>query len=204
MSSKTEDEHIIAIITWGLLLPQSYWESTSFKNEKLQHLTFRTPEGVIKALKKEADSKGVPLSILVNQIFKNHLVQKDTGKADFVLSSKDFFRKIFEKIDQKSLEQYGIELGRAIVSEYTSSYFPDINSCTIVQFLESWFGRFQSFQHRVDEVNNRHSFSLNHDINMNFSIVLRVILEGLVEPVIKNKVVFGDLTPNTITFTFEI
>jgi hypothetical protein len=204
MTVKTEDEHIIAIISYGLLLLQAEWKSTSLKDEKLLHLTFRTKESIVKGLKKEANSKGIPLSILLNNILKNHLLQKDAEKADFILSSKDFFRRIFEKLDQKSLEEYGVELGRAIANEYTSAYFPDINACTIVQFLESWFRRFQSYQHRVDEENNRHSFSLNHDINMNFSIVLRVILEGLVEPIIKNKVIFGELTSSCITFSFDI
>jgi hypothetical protein len=194
LSYKPEEEHIVAISSYNsfsLLLsnrkPNTFKnEQQAAKAERLFHLTFRTRENVIRILKKEADSKGIPLSILLNNILKSHLMQTNIENASFILSSKDFFRRIFGKIDEKSLEDYGAELALAIVSEYTSSFFPDINACTIVQFLEMWFKRFQSFQHRIDEKNNRHTFSLNHDVNMNFSIVLRVILESLVEPVIKN------------------
>jgi hypothetical protein len=211
--TKTEDEHVITIPSYNSFTSLlSNRKSNTFKNEqqtaakdeKLLHLTFRTRENVIRILKKEANSKGIPLSILLNNILKSYFVQMNIERPDFILCSKDFFRRIFGKIDEKSLEDYGAELARAIVSEYTSSFFPDIDAYTIVQFLEMWFKRFQSFQHRIDEKNNRHTFSLNHDVNMNFSIVLRVILESLVEPIIKNKLAFGELTSSCITFSFNV
>jgi hypothetical protein len=175
------------------------------KTKRLVHRTFRIPEDVLTGLQKKAESKGVPLSNLVIRIFRDYLmVELHPEKADFILVNKNFFRRVFNKLDEKTIEDFGREIGNAVISEYTSSFFPDINSSTLVQFLESWFRRFQSYQHRVDEENNRHSFSLNHDINMNFSIVLRVILEGLIEPIIKNKVIFGELTPNCVTFSFDI
>jgi hypothetical protein len=110
---------------------------------------------------------------------------------------------MFGKIDEKSLEDYGNELGPAVVSDYMAYFFPEINGQTIVMFLEKWFSHFQSYQHRIGEGNSRHTFTLNHNINMKFSIVLKIILEGLIEPVIKNKVFFGEVTSNRITFTFD-
>lgn len=202
---RAEEEHNIAI---PFLLSYSsnrkYDEQNSTDTDKLLHLTFRTSENVIKELKKEAGSKGIPLSILLNNIVKNHLSQTNTERADFILISQDFFRRMFGKIDEKSLEDYGMELGPAVVSDYMASFFPEINGHTIVQFLEQWFRHFQSYQHRFDERNGRHSFSLNHDINKNFSIVLRTILEGVIEPIIKNKVIFGETTSSRITFTFDL
>lgn len=183
--------------------PRDDYEATKPKN--LLHRTFRIPEEVIRALENEATSEGVPLSNLVNKILRNYLVaQKHPEKVGFILTSKDFFRMVFAKIDEKSIENYGKELGYAVVSEYTSSFFPEINSNTLIQFLQIWFKRFQSYQHRIDEQNSRHTFSLNHDINMNFSIVLKIILEGLIEPVTKSRIVYGELTSSSITFTFEI
>ena len=58
--------------------------------------------------------------------------------------------------------------------------------------------------HRVDDQNNRHSFSLNHDINLNFSKALKVILRGLVEPIIKSPIIFGEPASCSITFTFHV
>jgi hypothetical protein len=175
------------------------------KPRKLLHRTFRIPEDVIKALENETNFERVPLSNLVNKILRNYLVtQLRSEKTGFILVSKDFFRGVFDKIDEKSIGDYGKDLGYTVVSEYMSSYFPEINSHTLIQFLKSWFKRFQSYQHRIDEQNFRHTFSLNHDINMNFSIALKAILEGLIEPVTKSTVIFGELTSSSITFTFEV
>jgi hypothetical protein len=48
-----------------------------------------------------------------------------------------------------------------------------------------------------------HSFSLYHDININFSFVLKAILEGLIEPIINSPVTFKELTANSISFSFS-
>jgi len=106
--------------------------------------------------------------------------------------------------DILQIEEYGRELGYAIADEYTYLYFPQIDSFTIIQFLESWCKRFQSYQHRFDKDNNRHTFSLNHDININFSVVLKIILQRLIEPVTKSQVIFGELRPSSISFSFEV
>ncbi len=175
------------------------------KAKKLLHKTFRIPEDVVDALEEEARSRDIPLSILVNGILKNYLwTEIHPEKSGFILTSKDFFRRMFSRIDEKSLEEYGTELGNAMADEYTYLYFPQIDSHTIVQFLESWFKRFQSYRHRFDEENKRHTFSLNHDINMNFSIVLKVILQGLIEPVTKSQVIFGEIRSSSISFSFEV
>ena len=47
-----------------------------------------------------------------------------------------------------------------------------------------------------------HVFTVYHDININFSIVLKAILEGLIEPITKSPVAFKDITANSISFSF--
>jgi hypothetical protein len=183
----------------------SYDAVTDAEKIPLLHRTFRIPEDVIGALEREAKSRDIPLSNLVNKILRNYLrTEMHPEKSGYILTSKDFFRRMFSKVDEKSIEEYGRELGYAIADEYTYLYFPQIDSYTIIQFLESWFRWFQSFQHRFDKDNNRHTFSLNHDINMNFSIVLKIIIQRLVEPVTKSQVIFGELRPSSITFSFEV
>jgi len=48
-----------------------------------------------------------------------------------------------------------------------------------------------------------HSFTLYHDININFSFVLKAIIEGLIESIIKSPVTFKELTANSISFSFS-
>jgi hypothetical protein len=190
INTKEEGEHNIAIPFYTVSSYLGRRNSTKQNSdaEKLLHISFRTSENIIKELKREATSKSIPLSILLNNVVKDHLTQT-TEKADFIAISPDFFRRMFGKIDEKSLEDYGNELRPTVVCDYMAYFFPEINGHIIVMFLEKWFSHFQSYQHRIGEGNSRHTFTLNHNINLNFSKVLKVILEGIIEPIIKNKVI---------------
>ena len=152
----------------------------------------------------------------------------------FLLVSKDFLRKTFAELqDEKRLEELGTELGLTVAKEYVSYFFPKVDSSTLAEFLDIWFRRFQSFKHRVDDDDNdnnnkailrkedkgkekenqgqfqlqrqeNHYFTLNHDINLNFSIALKAILQGLIEPIIKSPVIFKEITANSISFSFSL
>jgi hypothetical protein len=49
-----------------------------------------------------------------------------------------------------------------------------------------------------------HYFTINHDININFSIALKAGLEGLIEPIIKTPIIFKQITSNSISFSFSL
>jgi hypothetical protein len=177
------------------------------KKEKLVHSTYRIKEDIIRALEKEATKRGVPTSSLVNKILEIYFTSEMYfEQLGFILVSKDFLRKVFSKIEkERDIEEFGRELGLTTAKEYVSYFFPQVNSHTLVQFLDLWFRRFQSYQHRVDNENAElHYFTVIHDINLNFSIALKMILEGLIIPIVKKDLDFRDITANAISFSFEV
>ena len=180
--------------------------SNSNKN-KLSHQGFRLEEHVIKTLAEEAIRKGISVSSLVNKILKNYVTHEmQFEELGFILVSKDFLRKIFNVIDdEKHIQDFGEEFGTTMAKEYVSYFYPQVNSHTLVQFLDYWFRRFQSCKHIVEDsdTSQRHYFTVNHDINIKFSLALKAILEGLIEPVSKTTVEIKDLTANSISFSFE-
>jgi hypothetical protein len=50
----------------------------------------------------------------------------------------------------------------------------------------------------------RHNFTVIHDINMNFSIGLKTILQGLIVPIIKSDIEFRDITASAVSFSFNV
>jgi hypothetical protein len=94
-----------------------------------------------------------------------------------------------------------------------SYFYPQVNSSTLILFLNLWFRRFQTFRYRADIEHGDagkqlHFYTVTHNINIKFSIALiildaLIILEGLIEPVIKRTVEFKDLTANSVMFLFE-
>lgn len=179
---------------------------SSTGSSKLIHSTFRIEQDVIKSLEKLAARRDISLSAVVNKILKNYInYEMYFEELGFLLVSKNFLRRTFEVLDQKYIEELGREYGLTIAREYVSYFYPQVNTDTLIQFLEIWFKRFQSTQHRVDKDNyNLHYFTINHDINMNFSLVIQSILEGLIEPIIKSAIEFTNVTPSAITFSFKV
>ena len=206
--------------------------SSSSKNKKLVHSSIRMEENVFNLLQKEAERQGISFNSLINKTLKNYVKSEmHFEQLGFLLVSKDFLRKTFAELqDEKRLEELGKELGLTVAKEYVSYCFPKVDSCTLIQFLDIWFRRLQSYKHivdtsRVKEINviieegirkeneeeyqqlqrkEIHYFTVNHDININFSIALKAGLEGLIEPIIKSPIIFKQITSNSISFSFSL
>ena len=188
--------------------------SSNNKKNKLVHSTYRIKEPIIKALEGEAKKRRITISGLVNNILENYVnSEMYFEQLGFILVSKDFLRKVFNKIEKaEDIEEFGQELGLTSAKEYVSYFFPQVNSNSLVQYLDLWFRRFQSYQHRIgNDINNsannnaeRHYFTVIHDINMNFSIALKTILQGLIVPIIKTDIEFRDITASAISFSFKV
>lgn len=190
-------------------LPSSLEEKKEINNKnKLSHQGFRLEERVTKTLAEEAIRKGISVSSLVNKILKNYVTHEmQFEELGFILVSKDFLRKTFNVIDdEKHIQDFGKEFGTTMAKEYVSYFYPQVNSHTLVQFLDYWFRRFQSCKHIVEDSgrNQSHYFTVNHDINIKFSLALKAILEGLIEPVSKTTVEFKEITANSLTFSFDV
>ena len=184
--------------------------ATNSRNSKIKlvHQGFRIEEEVVSLLAAEANVRRISVGGLVNTILKTHFKhRKYFEELGFIPVSKDFLRKVFNAIPQKEAEEVGKSLGLSLANEYVVSFFPRLDIYTLVQFLETWLGKFQSCRHRVEDTDSfdvkRHTFSVDHDINLNFSIALKIMLIGLMEPIIKAIVIFGDPTSSTLVFSFD-
>jgi hypothetical protein len=105
------------------------------------------------------------------------------------------------RIEEKYIIEDAKEFGLSIAKEYIPYFFMDVNSYTLLEFLEIWLGRFP-FQHRIDF--KRHSYSINHELGMNYSIFFREYITALIEPIIKSPVKFSIVASNIVTFSFDI
>lgn len=169
---------------------------------KLVHESFRLEEDVLETLGKEARKRGTSLSYLVNTILKSYAnSDRYFQELGFILIGKDSLRKAYGRIEERQLVEDGKELG-LVAREYISYFFIDINSYTLIEFLELWFSKFQSFQHKVED--KCHQFCLNHDINMNFSIYLGSFLKALIESIIDRPLKLVTQSSNSLAFSFEI
>jgi hypothetical protein len=219
------DEHNIAAVGGSSGIVALYYNDDGH-DKKFIHSSVRIEEQVLESLQKEAQRRGVSFNNLVNRTLKNYVTSEMYfEQLGFILVSKDFLRNTFSRLNENDIEEFGRDLGLTVAREYMLYFFPQVNNATIVEFLDIWFRRFQFYQHRVEErldgptpattttdldstvsryqKQQVHIFTVSHDINMNFSLALKAILEGLVEPITKSPVIFKDITATSIAFSIK-
>jgi hypothetical protein len=173
-----------------------------FIKRKLVHSGFRIDENVLEAIKKSAKRTETTVSNQINIILRNW-VTRDTyfQELGFIPMSKDVLRTWINKIEQSELIIQAKEFGQS-TAEIIAYFFGEINVSNMMKFLEILLSRFPSYDHRIE--NNTHSYHINHDICMKYSIFFGELLRSLIEPIIKSPVNLKNLTQKTIIVSFDI
>jgi hypothetical protein len=169
---------------------------------KLVHLGFRIDENVLEGIKKTARRTETTVSNQINIILRNW-VTRDTyfQELGFIPMSKDILRAWISKMEQSELITQGKEFGLA-AAEFIAYFFGEINVSNMIKFLKILLSRFPSYDHRIE--NKTHSFHINHDICLKYSIFFSEQLKSLIVPIIKGPVKLKNLTQKTIIISFDI
>jgi hypothetical protein len=169
---------------------------------KLIHHTFRVEDFVLASLEEEARKKSLSVSNLVNRILRQYITSEVYfQELGYLPVAREFLRAYTSKLEEKDLIAIGRSLGSTIAKEHIAYLFGPVNTASLIPFLELWFSKFRSYQHRTN--GRSHWFSVNHDINMNFSIYAKEFLTELIQSIIAGPVKFTLITPSGITFTFD-
>jgi hypothetical protein len=173
-----------------------------YVRRKLVHLGFRIDEDVLDSLKKSAKRTETTVSNQINIILRNW-VSRDTyfQELGFIPTSKDVLRAWVSKIEQKELITQARDFGLS-ATEFIAYFFGEVNVTSMIKFLEILLSRFPSFDHRIE--NKTHSFHINHDICMKYSIFFSELLKSMIESIIKAPVKLKSLTQKTIIISFDI
>ena len=169
---------------------------------KLVHLGFRIDENVLEGIKKSARRTETTVSNQINIILRNW-VTRDAyfQELGFIPMSKDVLRAWINKIEQMELVRQAREFGLSAM-EFIAYFYGEVNIANMIKFLEVLLSRFLSYDHRIE--NNTHSFHINHDTCMQYSIFFSELLRSLIEAISKGPVTIKDLTQKTIIISFDI
>ncbi len=164
--------------------------------------TFRIGEEVLSVIVGEAIRTDTSPSGLISQIVTNY-ARRDMyfHKLGFLPTSKNFLRLCFDKTDEESLIEVGKQLG-SMAREYVLYIFHHVNRATLLEFLTLWFSTFNSYEHKM--YGETHLFVVDHDINAKYSVFMKEFLKAFIEPIISKKIESWELTPNVISFSFEL
>lgn len=169
---------------------------------KLVHMGFRIDQSVLEGIKKAAKRTETTVSNQINIILRNW-VMRDAyfQELGFIPMSKDVLRAWINNIEQTELVMQAREFGIS-ATEFIAYFYGEVNIANMIKFLGVLLSRFPSYDYRIE--NNTHSFHINHDICMKYSIFYSELLRSLIEPIIKGPVKLKNLTQKTIIISFDI
>jgi hypothetical protein len=173
------------------------------KRTRSVHYTFRLNHEIFSTVQKDAESKGVSTSGLINQILAQYMNRdRYFDQLGFIPTSKEVLRALTDRVDEKLLVEDSRILGESIRNECIPYIYDNVDKETLIQFLELWCGKFKSFKHETN--GQSHIFAINHGISRQFSVHLRELLRGLIEPIIPGNIDFLNITPNFVNFAFKL
>ena len=180
--------------------------TSSTTSGKSESVTFRIDSKVLKNLRREAEQKDISTNILVNQIIKEHLNwHSNAAKAGFIAVRRPFVSKVINYLSEQqiiSLAEYVAKTANkdAILlmkNEYTIK--------SALEFLESWI-KISGYPYRHHEMNNgenKHSYVIQHDMGLKWSIYLASLYQFLFDELGVSKKIEFDKTENTLAFTID-
>ena len=132
------------------------------------NLSCRLDKDVYHSLSKEAFEKGISLNSLVNSMAKK-FVEWDIYSSDIRLVplSKESLEKIFNNLDDKTMQQIAKDVGGVVTRELVYLSFGEMNFENLVHAIILNASRFGTIKHEVHE--SKHIINIHHGICLNFS-----------------------------------
>ena len=166
--------------------------------------TFRLDVDSIEKLRSEANNLGISLNSLVNRIIREYLEwYKFEPKLGFVPIAKSVVEELFTKMGEEQIIDMATRIGKS--EAQNAIYFMkgkiDVNS-----FL-SWFeNRMKNssiqISHTFNPNTRTHTYVIKHDISINWSLYLKIILERTFEDII-GKQIDVNMSYHMLTFKFK-
>jgi HicB-like protein involved in pilus formation len=172
----------------------------SSRNESL---TFRIEHDNVKGLRTQAESQGISLNSLVNQILKSflewHIFEPKVGMVPL---SKPVVEELFTKMSKEQIIEIARRVGNNEVQN--SAMFMKGGKMDLDSFL-SWFeNRMKNssiqMSHTFDEKSRTHTYIMKHDICENWSLYFKEILLYIFNEIYEKKV---DITTSYTMLTFR-
>ncbi len=132
------------------------------------HLSCRIEKDVFDILSKDADEKGISLNSLVNSMAKK-FISWDIHSSDIHLVplTKEVLGKLFDKLDDQSLQQIAKNIGGFVTKELVFLSLDEMNFDNLLKAILLSASRFGTVKHKI--VDSKHVICIHHGICINFS-----------------------------------
>jgi hypothetical protein len=170
---------------------------------KTETVSFRLPSDLRLILEDEARKTGVALNTLVTQIFARYASWGQfAGRLKLLPVNKDLLREIFQSMQKEKIVEIAKRLGETTGREEILFLFQQISPRTVLEYMDLWTSHFDACKHHQD--GKTHIYTVHHDVNLNFSIFTKEYVSSLIQNTIPGPIRFEAMSPNALTFSFEL
>ncbi len=171
-------------------------------SRKTTSKTFRIDEDIMSKLRIEAKNRGISLNTLVNQIIKNFVDwYMFEPKIGMVPISKPVVIELFRDLRKDEIIYIATKIGKNAIYDIALFMRTKIDMDSFLQWLESrMLNSSMQISHTIND--NIHTYTLKHDICLNWSLYHKVIFELIFDEFF-GKSVYIDISEGSFTITFE-
>jgi hypothetical protein len=152
-------------------------------------------------LRRNAKNRGISLNMLVNQIFKNYVDwYMFESKIGMIPLSKPLFKELFKDLRKDEVIDIAANSGKNSIYDIASFMKAKMDIDSFMEWFES---RMRNSSIGVFHTSNDvvHTYTIKHDICLNWSLYHKVLLELIFGEVFKKKV---DIQISETSFTVII
>ena len=165
-------------------------------------MTFRIDEKIMSKLRIEAKNRGISLNMLVNHIIKNFVDwYMFEPKIGMIPISKTVIVELFRDLKKDEIINIATKIGKNAI--YDIALFMK-TKMDMDSFLEWFESRMKNSSMQLSHIVNKniHTYTMKHDVCLNWSLYNKTILELLFDEIFKKSVDIS-ISEGSFTITFE-
>ena len=153
------------MLAWGHISLKSIFKD--HKNHTI-NLSCRIDKHVYDTLLEAAHEKGISLNSLVNSMAKQFVSWEiHSSNIHLVPLSKEALEKIFNKLDDQTIQQVAKKIGGDVIRELVFLSYNEMTFDNLIQAILLNSTRFGTVKHEV--IGKKHIINIHHGICLNFS-----------------------------------
>ena len=184
--------------------------TTTKKSEKYeqhhQHqsesITLRLDSIILNKLHHEARQNDTSVNTLVNHIIRRHIDwHSNAAKAGFVTVRRGLLIDLINRLSDKEITLLAEYIAKKETKDFVLLLRNEYNIESALDVIETWI-KISGHPYRHEVIYTRHSYVIQHDMGMNWSLYMAQQYRFLFEEFELKKVDF-DITDNTLYFVVD-
>ena len=178
------------------------YEQQQQHQHQSESITLRLDSIVLNKLHHEARQNDISVNTLVSHIIRRHIDwHSNAAKAGFVTVRRGLLIDLINRLSDKEITLIAEYIAKKETKDFVLLLRNEYNIESALDVIETWI-KISGHPYRHEIIYTRHSYVIQHDMGMNWSLYMAQQYRFLFEEFELKKVDF-DITDNTLDFVVD-